>query len=187
MVFSGSILYNSGRNPRQISVGPSFYCALNCFPPLVTAVGPTPNAPIKMTAKGKNRHLFSPRFTSQLVARCRRGVTVRRGLSSQQVGLSLSSLSSRSISLRAHHGVFALATAARTFLALSQQQLTSFLFANYPFTRSLRSISWNVAEVGNIVDLRLYSFRTKREAGRWGVCKIAQRNSSLVRLLNSVG
>ncbi len=34
------------------------------------------------------------------------------------------------------------------------------------------------AEVGIIVDLRLYPFRTKREAGRWGVCKVAQRNSS---------
>jgi hypothetical protein len=28
------------------------------------------------------------------------------------------------------------------------------------------------------VDVRLYSFGTKREAGMWGACKVAQRNSS---------
>ncbi len=34
-----------------------------------------------------------------------------------------------------------------------------------------------MAEVGIIVALRLYSFRTKRDAGMWGMCKVAQRNS----------
>jgi hypothetical protein len=100
---------------------------------------------------------------------------------------SLSSLSSRSISLRAHHGVFFLATAAHTFLALSQQQLMCFLSANYPFTRSLRSTSWNVAEVGMIVYLRLYSCRTKREAGGGLCANLLRETGLLVTLLNSVG
>ncbi len=118
-------LYNSRRNPRQISVGPSFYCALNCFSPLVTAVGPTPNAPIKTTATVKIDIFFPLLY-----------VAARRAL----VRLSRSSLSSPSLSARtprcvlsrhsSSHFLSTLATAADVLplCKLSLSSLAAFYF-----------------------------------------------------------
>jgi len=132
MVFSGSIFSVFIQQPKKPTTNISWSKFLLCsqlLSPLGNCRGTYAQCTNQDDRQGKNRHLLSRCFTSQLV-----------GLSF----VSLVRLSRLPRSLRAHHGVFSLATAAHTFLALSQQQLTCFLSANYPFPRSLRSTSWNV-------------------------------------------
>jgi hypothetical protein len=179
------------------------YCALNCFSPLVTAVRPTLDVPIKTTAKGENRPFFSLRFTMasrrvliasssraplELVVcspRARLSSSSSRArwvLSSPLVALSLSlALWAGACVLSGQSSSHFLSTLATAADVLPLRKISLHSRATFYFPGMW--LSWVL-----FVDLRLHPFRTRREAGRCGVCARLRRETRLlVRLLNSFG
>ncbi len=110
-------LYNSRRNPKQIWVSWwMFLLRSQLVFPLGNCRGAYAQCTNQDDRQGKNRPLFWLRFT----------------MASRRVLVALLSLALWAL-------VFSLAKEAHSFSALSQQQLTCFLYARYPFTRALRS------------------------------------------------